>query len=73
MLRIVVIAAVLMFVVAYLTRSTLPKRILWAMFAIAVVYTILKATGVIEAMAPDRMGAIFWGIGIPKLQDPVFA
>lgn len=57
MFRLVVISAVLLFVFAYLTRSPMPRRILWAMFAIAIAYTILKATGVLETMVPDRNGA----------------
>ncbi len=57
MLRLIVLSAVLLFVVAYLTRSPLPRRVLWALAAVAVVYTILKATGVMEAMVPDRIRA----------------
>jgi hypothetical protein len=56
MLRLLVIVVVLLAVIALLTRAPTPRRILFALAAFAVIYTILKLTGVIDAMAPDRIG-----------------
>lgn len=56
MLRLLVIVVVLLAVVALLTRAPAPRRILFVLAAFAVIYTILKLTGVIDAMAPDRIG-----------------
>ena len=43
---------------AFLTRSRVLIRTFWVLCALAVLYTILKLTGVIEALAPSRA----WGI-----------
>jgi hypothetical protein len=41
---------------AAITRSRVLIRTLWVLLALAVLYTILKLTGVIEAIAPSRTG-----------------
>jgi hypothetical protein len=71
MFRFVLLAAALFGAVALLTRSGRAQRAFWVLFAIAVVYTLLKFTGVMEAIAPDRRGT--WGIIIPYLQQAGFS
>lgn len=56
MLRIVFLAAVALAVVALFTRSARLRRGLWAILVLMAVYAVLKLTGVIDAMAPDRDG-----------------
>lgn len=42
--------------VALVTRSPGPRRLLYVLLGLAVIYTILKLTGVIDDAVPDRMG-----------------
>lgn len=56
MLRYVMVLVVAIALVALVTRATAPRRVLWVLAALMLLYTILKLTGVIDAMAPDRMG-----------------
>jgi hypothetical protein len=56
MLRYVTVLVIVLLVVAMITRSRNIQRALWVVAGVAVVYTILKLTGVIEAIAPDRDG-----------------
>ena len=39
-----------------ITRSPRVRRVLHVVLAVLAVYAVLKLTGVIEAIAPDRMG-----------------
>jgi hypothetical protein len=39
-----------------LTRRPGPRRLLYALLALAMAYAVLKLAGVIDATAPDRMG-----------------
>ena len=41
-------------VAALIARSPRAKRVLWAAFVLLAVYALLKATGLIEALAPER-------------------
>lgn len=56
MLRILVLAAVLYVVAVLILRPRSLKRTLYVLGAVAAVYTVLKLTGAIEAIAPDRSG-----------------
>jgi hypothetical protein len=56
MLRILVLAAILYVVAVLILRPRSLKRTLYVLGALAVVYTVLKLTGAIEAIAPDRTG-----------------
>jgi threonine/homoserine/homoserine lactone efflux protein len=56
MLRYVTVLVVILGLIAILTRSPLARRALWVMGGLAILYTLLKLTGVIEAVAPDRSG-----------------
>ena len=61
MLRILILAAVILAIVVLVVgpRSLHPRflrRALYVLGALAVVYTVLKLTGVVEAIAPDRSG-----------------
>lgn len=56
MFRFVLLAAGLLGAIALITRSERARRAFWVLFGLAVLYTILKLTGVIEAFAPERHG-----------------
>lgn len=56
MLRYVTLLFVVLLAVAVVTRSRRARRALWVLGGLAVLYTLLKLTGVIEAIAPDRAG-----------------
>jgi hypothetical protein len=56
MLRFVVAAAVIAVIAALLTRNPRARRAIWALLVLVAAYGVLKATGVIEAIAPDRNG-----------------
>ena len=56
MLRILVLAAILYVVAVLILRPRSLKRTLYVLGALAVAYTVLKLTGVFEAIAPDRTG-----------------
>lgn len=55
MLRFLFLALVALVIAAMLTRSPRLRRALWIVFGLIAFYGILKITGVIEALAPDRM------------------
>lgn len=54
MLRLVVLATLLLAVFAWLTRSARARRAIWAILVLLAIYAVLKATGVIEEIAPSR-------------------
>jgi hypothetical protein len=56
MLRILVLAAILLLVAVLILRPRSLKRTLYVLAALAVADTVLKLTGAIEAIAPDRTG-----------------
>lgn len=56
MLRFIILVALVSLLVAMITRSRSANRVFWALLGITVAYTLLKLTGVIEALAPDRTG-----------------
>jgi hypothetical protein len=56
MLRHLFALIVLLALVAMVTRARGPRRVVWVVLGLMVVYTVLKLTGAIEAMAPDRSG-----------------
>jgi hypothetical protein len=56
MVRFLILVALVSLVVAMITRSRSANLVFWTMLGIAVLYTLLKLTGVIEAIAPDRNG-----------------
>jgi hypothetical protein len=56
MLRVLLVFVAGFAVVALVSRRPGPRRALYALLAGMAVYAVLKLTGVIDAMAPDRMG-----------------
>ena len=56
MIRILLLFAVVFAIVALLTRNLRMRVAFYAFLAFLVTYAILKATGLIDAWAPDRMG-----------------
>ena len=56
MLRYAVILFVVLVGIALSRATRASRRVLWVLAGLALLYTILKLTGVIDAMAPDRMG-----------------
>jgi hypothetical protein len=56
MLRFAVVLVVAIALVAIITRARGPRRLLFAVLGLMVLYTILKLTGAIDAMAPSRTG-----------------
>lgn len=56
MLRFILLFVVALAIVAILTRGPAVWRALWVLLAIIGVYVILKATGVIDGLAPSRIG-----------------
>jgi hypothetical protein len=56
--RLIVLCLVGLAIYAAFTRSRVLVRTLWVLFALAVLYTILKLTGAIEAIAPSRGGVL---------------
>jgi hypothetical protein len=56
MVRILILVALVSLVIAMITRSRSANLIFWTLLGIAVVYTLLKLSGVIEAIAPNRNG-----------------
>jgi hypothetical protein len=55
MIRILFLFAAVFAVIALVTRTPAMRRTFYAVLAFLVVYAILKATGLIDAWAPDRM------------------
>jgi len=56
MLRSVMILFVGLVAVAVLSGNPRTRRVLWVLAGLAILYIVLKLTGVIDAMAPDRAG-----------------
>lgn len=56
MLRYAIIVFVVLVAIALLSGNQRTRRILWVLAALAILYTILKLTGAIDAVAPDRSG-----------------
>ncbi len=56
MTRLVILAAVAGAILALFVRSRRARLILWGLLVALAVYAVLKGTGVIEALAPDRDG-----------------
>ncbi|HRO11475.1 hypothetical protein [Amaricoccus sp.] len=54
MLRYAIILFVVLAAIAVLSGNPRTRKVLWALAGLAILYTILKLTGVIEAIAPDR-------------------
>jgi len=58
MLKAIFLAVLILAVVAWLTRAPRVRRALWAVLLLIAAYGILKATGVIDALAPSRTGVL---------------
>ena len=56
MFKLVLLAGLVVALVALITRSPRLRLVLNAVLAVLAVYAVLKLTGVIDALAPDRMG-----------------
>ncbi len=56
MLRFLIVIVIILAIVAFVTSAPGLRRVLIAIGVAAVIYTILKLTGAIDAMAPDRTG-----------------
>ncbi len=56
MLRLLFLGLVLGAIFAAITRKPRLKRVLWAAVLVIAAYGLLKATGVVEAIAPARDG-----------------
>ena len=54
MLRYVMVLFVVLVLVAVLSGNRRTRRVLWVLAGLTILYVILKLTGVIEAIAPDR-------------------
>ena len=58
MLRYAIILFVALVMVALLSGNPRTRRALWVLAGLAVLYVVLKLTGVIDALAPDRSGVL---------------
>jgi hypothetical protein len=56
MTKLLFFLVVILAIAALIARSPRAKGVLWATFVLLAIYAILKATGVIEALAPARDG-----------------
>lgn len=56
MLRILLLLVALLLLLALLIKAETLRRVLYAILAVMVAYAVLKTTGVIDAVAPDRIG-----------------
>jgi hypothetical protein len=56
MLKYAIVTFVVLVGVAVLSGNPRTRRVLWVLAGLALLYTVLKLTGVIDALAPDRMG-----------------
>jgi hypothetical protein len=56
MLRILFFIGLVLGIAAFFARSRRARVAFWAVAALVLVYAVLKLTGVIEALAPDRTG-----------------
>ncbi len=55
-LRLLLVSVLVLLVVSWLTRSPKARRAIWIVMIAIAVYGVLKATGVIDAIAPARDG-----------------
>ena len=58
MLRFILLAGLVVALVAFVTRSPRLRLVLKALLAVLAAYAVLKLTGVIDALAPDRDGVL---------------
>lgn len=58
MLRFAIILFVVLVAVALLSGNRRARRALWVLAGLAILYTVLKLTGVIDAMVPHRTGVL---------------
>ena len=56
MLRYVMVLFAGLVIVAILSGNPRTRRVLWVLAGLAILYIVLKLTGVIDAMVPDRTG-----------------
>jgi hypothetical protein len=56
MLRILLFLVALLLLLALLIRADTLRRALYVVLGAMVLYAVLKTTGVIDAIAPDRIG-----------------
>ena len=56
MLRISMILVVVLVAIALLSGNRRTRRVLWVLAGVAILYTLLKLTGVMDAAAPGRSG-----------------
>jgi hypothetical protein len=56
MLRYLAAIIVALALVALVTRAPGPRRVLFAILGLVVLYAVLKLTGVVDALAPSRTG-----------------
>jgi hypothetical protein len=59
MLKYAIVTFVVLVGVAVLSGNPRTRRVLWVLAGLALLYTVLKLTGVIDAMAPDRGAGVF--------------
>jgi hypothetical protein len=58
MLRYIFALVLVLAIAALLTRGQAARRSLWVVVALVILYAVLKLTGVIEVLAPDRIGVL---------------
>lgn len=56
MLRILFLLVALLLLLALLIKAETLRRVLYVILGLMVTYAVLKTTGAIDAMAPDRIG-----------------
>lgn len=56
MLRLLVFLVALLLLLALLVGADRLRRVLYVLLGVMVAYAVLKTTGVIDAIAPDRIG-----------------
>lgn len=59
LLRVLALAILVLAVASWLTGAPRLRRALWAALVLVAAYGVLKATGVIDAMAPPRLGYLY--------------
>jgi hypothetical protein len=55
MIRFVFALIVAVALIALVTRAPAPRRLLYGILGLMVLYAVLKLTGVVDALAPGRM------------------
>ena len=68
MLRYAMLLFVVLVGIALLSGDRRRRKVLWVLAGQAILYTILKLTGVIDAMAPSRDGVLGYRIFKPLLR-----